>query len=46
MQLLYLPCIKIVGAAGFEPAQRNASELQSGPALQLRRTPFTKKITE
>ena len=31
---------KIVGAIGFEPTQPVAPNLQSGPALQLRRAPM------
>ena len=31
--------IQFVGAIGFEPIQLEAPDLQSGPALQLRRAP-------
>lgn len=30
---------EIVGVIGFEPIQTESPDLQSGPALQLRRTP-------
>ncbi len=29
-----------VGVIGFEPIQSKTTDLQSAPALQLRRTPF------
>jgi hypothetical protein len=29
-----------VGVVGFEPTQSETTDLQSAPALQLRRTPF------
>ena len=30
----------MVGDDGFEPTQRNATDLQSAPTLQLRRSPI------
>ena len=33
----------IVGVIGFEPIQSETPDLQSGPALPLRRTPYTFK---
>ena len=32
--------VKLVGVVGFEPTQLKAPDLQSGPALLLRRTPL------
>ena len=33
------PDTTVVGVIGFEPIQSKTPDLQSGPALQLRRTP-------
>ena len=35
-----LPPCHVVGVIGFEPIQLEAPDLQSGPALPLRRTPI------
>jgi hypothetical protein len=35
----------MVGNIGFEPIQREATDLQSAPALQLRRLPLKHKHT-
>jgi hypothetical protein len=35
---------KIVGVIGFEPIQPKATDLQSAPSLQLRRTPIQPKF--
>ncbi len=34
----------IVGAIGFEPIQTESPDLQSGPALQLRRAPILPQL--
>ena len=37
--------VKHVGVVGFEPTQLKATDLQSAPALQLRRTPENNNIS-
>ncbi len=41
IQNLHIPNskLKLVGVIGIEPIQSKTPDLQSGPALQLRRTP-------
>ena len=36
----------MVGEVGIEPTQRKAKDLQSSPALQLRRSPKNTHITK
>ena len=45
-QLSYsrLQSFQYVGVVGFEPTQLKATDLQSAPALQLRRTPAPKLL--
>ncbi len=44
--LYQLSYSRIVGAVGFEPTQHEAPDLQSGPALQLRRAPNSSEPME